>query len=115
MANSKANAPPYHGQSPTLLHNENANNNSWIVLHLIGGAGSNRNALGARIRVHTGPTLQIRELASGSSVHSNHTLAVHFGLASTNTIDRIEIRWPSGQQQDLLSVPARQELTIVEP
>ena len=103
------------GQSPTLLRNENDNNNSWIVLHLIGGAGSNQNALGARITVHTGPTLQIRELASGSSVHSNHTLAVHFGLASTITIDRIEIRWPSGQQQDLLNVPTRQELTIVEP
>lgn len=103
------------GESPALLRNENNSGNSWISLRLVGGPRSNTNGIGTRITLGTGSALQIRELGSGSSVHSNHTFIIHFGLGTVETINRIEIRWPSGQKQTLLDVLARQELTIVEP
>ena len=102
-------------QRPTLLRNENPPGNRWILLRLVGGAGSNHDGIGARVTVQTEGRVQVRELGSGSSVHSNHSLALHFGLGTSTAVERIEVRWPSGQVQVLLDVTPNQELLIVEP
>jgi len=57
---------------------------------------SNRDAIGARVRVKAGGRTLIDEVRSGSSYISNNDMRVHFGLGSTTKVDWVEVRWPSG-------------------
>jgi enediyne biosynthesis protein E4 len=57
---------------------------------------SNRDAVGARIRVKAGERILIDEVRSGSSFDSNNDMRVHFGLGAATRIDWVEVRWPSG-------------------
>ncbi len=86
---SNMNAPP------SLLINQVKNGNHWVAIKTE-GVKSNRDGLGARIRVKVGPRILIDEVRSGSSYISNSDRRVHFGLGSAAQIDWIEIRWPSG-------------------
>ncbi len=86
---SNMNAPP------SLLINQVKNGNHWVAVKTE-GVKSNRDGLGARIRVKVGPRILIDEVRSGSSYISNNDRRVHFGLGSVAQIDWIEIRWPSG-------------------
>jgi hypothetical protein len=69
---------------------------------------SNRDAIGARIRVKAGARVLIDEVRSGSSFISNNDMRVHFGLGSATKIDWAEVRWPSGlvEKFDKLAVDA---------
>jgi hypothetical protein len=86
---SNMNAPP------SLLINQVKNGNHWVAIKTE-GVKSNRDGLGARIRVKVGPRILVDEVRSGSSYISNNDRRVHFGLGSVTQIDWIEIRWPSG-------------------
>jgi len=86
---SNMNAPP------SLLMNQLKNGNHWTAIKTE-GVKSNRDGLGARIRVKVGPRTLVDEVRSGSSYISNNDRRVHFGLGSLTQIDWIEIRWPSG-------------------
>jgi len=86
---SNMNAPP------SLLINQVTNGNHWVAIKTE-GVKSNRDGLGARIRVKVGPRILVDEVRSGSSYISNNDRRVHFGLGSLTWIDWIEIRWPSG-------------------
>ena len=79
------------------------------------GTHSNRDGIGARIRVVAGDLYQVEEVRSGSSYLSQNALRVHFGLGTRTRVDRVEIRWPSGIKQVLEDVAANQFLTIQEP
>ncbi len=106
---SNMNAPP------SLLVNQVRNANHWIALRPIGsfpalkvqsrivpGAAespatrSNRDAIGARIRVKAGARTLVDEVRSGSSYISNNDMRIHFGLGSATKVDWVEVRWPSG-------------------
>jgi hypothetical protein len=80
---------------PSLLLNQIRNANHWITIHTI-GRKSNRDGIGARIRVKTGPRTLVDEVRSGSSYISNSDMRVHFGLGTVTTVEWVEIRWPSG-------------------
>jgi hypothetical protein len=86
---SNMNAPP------SLLINQVKNGNHWVAIKTE-GVKSNRDGLGARIRVKAGARILVDEVRSGSSYISNNDRRVHFGLGSVTQIDWIEIRWPSG-------------------
>jgi hypothetical protein len=86
---SNMNAPP------SLLINQVKNGNHWVAIKTE-GVKSNRDGLGARIRVKAGARVLVDEVRSGSSYISNNDRRVHFGLGSVGQIDWIEIRWPSG-------------------
>src|SRR5205807_2785448 len=86
---SNMNAPP------SLLVNQVRTPNHWVALRLI-GTKSNRDAIGARIRVKAGRRTLIDEVRSGSSFDSNNDMRVHFGLGATAKIDWVEVRWPTG-------------------
>ena len=75
---------------------------------------SNRDAIGARIRVTTGSRTQIRDVKAGSSYLSQNDLRAHFGLGDATRVDRLEVRWPSGRTEVVQSVPANQIVTIRE-
>src|SRR5919197_6398261 len=99
---------------PSLLRNDGGNKQNWIKIKLI-GTRCNRTAIGARVRVVTGKHAQMDEVHSGSSVMSQCDLRLHFGLASAQTVDLIEVKWPTTQKiERFTEVKANQILTIQE-
>ena len=90
-----------------------AASNKSLRIKLI-GTKSNRNGLGAIVRVTSGGETQTQMLRSGSSYLSASELVLTFGLAQREKADNIEIRWPSGQVDRLPSVTAGQTVTATE-
>jgi hypothetical protein len=99
---------------PSLLHNVGGNKQNWIKLKLV-GSKCNRTAIGARVRVFTGKHIQMDEVSSGGSVMSQNDLRLHFGLGKVDTVDAIEVKWPTTQKiERFTQVKANQILTIRE-
>ena len=99
---------------PSLLRNDGGNLQNWIKIKLI-GTKCNRTAIGARVRVVTANHAQMDEVHSGSSVMSQSDLRLHFGVGKTQTIDLIEVKWPTTQKVERFTkVKANQILTIRE-
>lgn len=102
-----------NGGAATLLRNEAANSGHAIALRLI-GTKSSRDALGARVRVTAGGRTLVREIVSGVSYMAQSDTRAHLGLGTSGKADLIEVRWPSGQVEQLRDVPADRILTIRE-
>ena len=102
-----------NGGPPLLLHNSGGNHNRFINFRLI-GKKSNRDAIGARIRVIAGTLSQIREVAGGGSYLSQSDLRAHFGMGSASRADIVEVKWPSGAQQIFRNVEADKFYVITE-
>jgi len=100
-------------QPPSLLKNEGGNQKNWLMFKTI-GTKSNRNGIGARIKVISGQCSQIREVKSGASYLSQSDLRVHFGLDTATKADVVEIRWPSGLVETFTDVKANQLLVVTE-
>ncbi len=100
-------------EPPSLLRNDYAGTNSWIMLRLE-GTTSNRSAIGATVTVTAGKIRAPRIVLSQASYYSHDDLRLHFGLGPADRAERIEVRWPSGVTQVLTDVPARQVLAIRE-
>jgi len=83
-------------REPTLLRNVVKNANHWITLKLVGGPKSPSDAIGAKVFVTSGGVRQRADIFSGGSYCSSSDPRVHFGLGSSNRIDKIDIHWPSG-------------------
>jgi hypothetical protein len=99
---------------PVLLRNEGGNLQNWLQLELVGGS-SNRDAIGARVTLLAGGRTQVAQRKSSTGYLSQGDHRLHFGLGDAETVDRIEIVWPSGTLQTLENVPSRQVLRVVEP
>ena len=99
---------------PTLLQNQGAPQKSWLMVQLT-GSETNRFAIGALVRLKMGDEVQMREVRSGNSFASQNDLRVHFGCGEHDTVDWVEVRWPSGQRTVRENVATRQVLKIVEP
>lgn len=99
--------------APSLLVNQVRNSNHWIAIKTI-GTRSNRDGIGARVRVTSGGRLLVDEVRSGSSYISNNDMRVHFGLGATDKIDDVEIRWPSGLVEHFEQVPVDRVVTLKE-
>ena len=90
-----------NANQPALLfrgRTEHARN--WVELKLI-GTKSNRDAIGARVALTAGGQTYLREANGGNGYASQSTTRMHFGVGPASTIDRVEIRWPSGLVQTL--------------
>ncbi len=96
-----------------LLRNDGGNRRNWVMIHLI-GTTSNRDGIGARVRLTTGGKTQTRLRVSSSGYLSQGDHRLHFGLGDVARIDRIEIRWPSGKVQTLEGVTANRLITVTE-
>jgi hypothetical protein len=97
-----------------VLHNEILTNNHWLLLKLLGHK-SNRDAIGAQIKIVTGDGPQYAMVTTAGSYLSSGDKRVHFGLGKQAQVSTIEIRWPSGITQTLKDVRADQILQIDEP
>jgi enediyne biosynthesis protein E4 len=97
-----------------VLLNQTDTLNHWITLKLV-GVKSNRDAIGAQVRVSTSAGDRFATVTTSSSYQSSSDKRLHFGLGSANSIGEIEIRWPSGVHQLLPAPKADQIMTITEP
>jgi len=102
-----------NGQAADVLRNDGGNRRNAMLVRLV-GTRSNRDAVGARIRITTGMRTQIREVKAGSSYLGQNDLRQHFGLDAATRADRIEVRWPSGRNEVVQNVPANQIITVRE-
>jgi enediyne biosynthesis protein E4 len=102
-----------NGQPTQLLRNDGGNCNHWLQLFLI-GTRSNRDAVGARVKVTAGDLVLYEERKGGMSYQSAQDPRLHFGLGQRSAITQIEIKWPSGESTKLVNLKADQILAIEE-
>ena len=97
-----------------FLRNNKGNQNNWLMLDLE-GTTSNRDGIGARVKITSGGKTQIAQKKTTTGYLSQNDPRIHFGLAGNNIVERIEIIWPSGKVQILENVKANQILVVKEP
>jgi hypothetical protein len=97
-----------------VLHNATPMQNHWLTLKLVGHR-SNRDAIGADVRVATAAGQQLATVSTCGSYLSSSDKRVHFGLGTESAARTVEIRWPSGTRQMLKNVGADQVLVVNEP
>ncbi len=98
---------------PTILRNISETGNHWLRIRLR-GVKTNRDGVGARVRVVAGDLTQIDEVHSGRGYQSHFGTTLHFGLGRRDRVDRIEIRWIGGGADVLENVPVDRVLTVTE-
>ena len=96
-----------------LFRNEGGNQKNWLSIRTV-GAKSNRDGIGAVIRIDTASGKQWGMVRSGSSYCSQSDLALTFGLGADQAVAALEIEWPSGAKQKLTNISANQGITIEE-
>ena len=101
-----------NGGRAWLFHNEGGTNHSLRVKLV--GTKSNRDGIGAVVRVTSGSSKQWQMLRSGSSYLSQSELVLTFGLGAATKADGVEVEWPSGQLDKLLDLGADETVTIQE-
>lgn len=97
-----------------ILHNDTTTLNHWLTLKLVGHK-SNRDAIGALVKIVTTQGAQFATVTTASSYLSSSDKRVHFGLGLDTTVKTIEIHWPTGTRQVLENVHADQILQVDEP
>jgi enediyne biosynthesis protein E4 len=97
-----------------ILHNETPTQNHWLALKLVGHK-SNRDAIGAEVKLVTATGKQFATVSTAGSYLSSSDKRVHFGLGPESVAQSIEIRWPSGILQTLKNIRADQMVQVDEP
>jgi len=97
-----------------LLHNRDNSGNHWITLDLQ-GTKSNRDGFGAMVKLTAGGKEYSAEARCAFGFLMQSDRRPHFGLGKAGTVDRIEIKWPSKQVQELRNVKVDQILKVKEP
>jgi hypothetical protein len=85
----------------------------WLKIVLI-GTTSNRNGLGALVRVQADGRSFVKQCDGKSGYLSQSCLPLYFGLGDSKKIDSVEIQWPSGHKQVVRSPPKNQTIQITE-
>ena len=98
---------------PDLFRLKAPSGNHWTTLTLV-GTKSNRNAIGARVRCLAGGVAQWQEVRGGGSYMSQNDFRVHFGLGQAARIERIEVRWPNGNEERWENLPVDSFQTLKE-
>jgi len=100
-------------REPTILRNDSANENHWLQIRLR-GAKTNRDGIGARVKVTAGGFTQIDEVHSGRGYQSHYGMRLHFGLGKGDRVDRIEVRWIGGGVERFENLAADRLVTLTE-
>ena len=95
------------------FRNDGGNRNRWLRVRTV-GTKSNRDGIGAVVRVTSASGKQWQMVRSGSSYCSQSELAPTFGLGQDKVVQTLEIEWPSGAKQKLTNVPTNQVVTVEE-
>jgi len=97
-----------------ILRNVSPGANHWLLIQTE-GRRSNRDGMGAKIRIETAGGVQYNHVTTSVGYACAADRRVHFGLGKDDSVQRLEIVWPSGARQELRNIRADQILTIVEP
>ena len=100
------------GDAPVLLRNEGTQNH-WVEVLLI-GTKSNRDGIGAVLKLSAGGVAQVDQAKGGTSYMSASDPRIHFGLGKRNKIDSLQITWPSGQVDKLTNIPVDAIIAVKE-
>ena len=101
-----------HGPA-CLFRNDGGNRNKWLSVRLV-GTKSNRDGIGAVVRMESASGKQWSTVHSGGSYCSQSDLALTFGLGKDTAVTALEIEWPSGTKQRLANIAADQFVTVEE-
>ena len=96
-----------------LFRNDQSSGNRFVRLALRGTA-SNRDAIGATVRIFHGGTSQSRMVKSGSSYLSQSELPVTFGVGTRDRLDRVVVSWPNGRTEEFKNVATGKAYDCVE-
>ncbi|MDP7286792.1 MAG: CRTAC1 family protein [Phycisphaerae bacterium] len=99
--------------APTVLRNDSPKGNHWLQVRLR-GKKTNRDGIGARVKVVAGKLTQIDEVHSGRGYQSHYGMRLHFGLGKIDKIDRVEVRWIGGGVDVIKNPRIDQILQITE-
>jgi len=90
-----------HQRGPLLLYrNDLQPGQGWIGFELE-GTRSNRSAIGAQVRVFWNGQQQVQQVSGASGFCAQNQRRLHFGLGKDPKIEKVVVRWPSGQEQTL--------------
>ena len=103
-----------NGGTPHILHNQTAISNHWLTLMLVGHK-SNRDGVGAEIKVTTSHGPQYWTVSTSGGYLSSNDKRAHFGLGTDTVVKSLDIRWPSGILQHIENVKSDQILKLDEP
>jgi hypothetical protein len=103
-----------NGGPAHILHNQTATKNHWLSIELVGHR-SNRDGIGAEIKLTTSHGAQYVTVTTAGSYLSANDKRAHFGLGADAAAKEIEVRWPSGTVQKLTNVQGDRVMKIEEP
>jgi len=98
---------------PLLLHNETPQVGHWLIVRLV-GTKSNRDGLGALVKVTAGDLNLVRLCQTDGSYMSASDKRVHIGLGPAKVVQSLAVQWPSGHVDKLTNIPSDQIVTVVE-
>lgn len=101
-------------QDIVISHNQPSQSRNYLSLRLQGTV-SNSWGIGANILLTTKNGTQLRQLTLARGIVSSDEPLVHFGLGDADQVEKLEIRWPSGNTQTLSNLEANQFLVVEEP
>jgi len=101
------------GDYPSLLRNDGGNANNWLTVLLI-GTRSNRDGIGASLKLSSEGFVQVEQAKGGMGYMSASDPRIHFGLGKRARIESLEITWPSGHIDRLTSVPVNRIIAVKE-
>ncbi len=101
------------GDYPSLLRNDGGNANHWLSVLLI-GTKSNRDGIGASLKISSQGFVHVEQAKGGMSYMSANDPRVHFGLGKHAKIESLEITWPGGKVDRLANVPVDQIIAVKE-
>jgi hypothetical protein len=102
------------GKDAEIWMNRSPNSNHWLDIALR-GTKSNRDGIGATIKVVSKSGTQYNHMTTSVGYASSSDGPVHFGLGPDRTADVVEIHWPSGAIQTLKNISADQIFKVIEP
>ena len=104
---------PNNNEPARLWRNEGGNGHRWVSFKLR-GERSNRDGIGAAVKLTSGGTTQMRWVKSGQSYMSQSSQRLTFGIGNAEKVDEVEVRWPSGTVDRFSNPPLKQLLVVRE-
>jgi len=101
------------GRAPTLLKNDSPHQGHWLQIKLQ-GTKTNRDGVGARVKVVAGDLTLIDEVHSGRGYQSHSGTRLYFGLGKRQRVDQVEVHWIGGGLDLFKDIKADQLVTLVE-
>ncbi|UCD50428.1 MAG: CRTAC1 family protein [Phycisphaerales bacterium] len=98
---------------PTILRNDSPRQGHWLQVRLR-GVKTNRNGVGARVKVIAADLTQVDEVHSGRGYQSHYGSRLHFGLGPRTTVDRVEVSWIGGGTDVYRNIKVDRCLLLVE-